>query len=91
MKLIPLTALAFLSGCSTVANLEPLNDTPLRGVRETAAVLHKTDQVLNGRRGSSFNTQAVNRKYGEFKGLEGRPYDFHDVPYVIKSIEYIFE
>ena len=81
-----------LPGCSTIGDLEPLNSTSLQGVREAAKTLDRTQAVLENRRQRSVvNTGAINRKYGELKGLDNRKYDFHDVPQIIQSVKYIFE
>lgn len=79
-----------LSGCSTmntIGQLEGLNDIEgMRSVRETAATLSKMDRKRNN---TVVNTGAVNRKYGEVKGLNNRKYDFNDLPHLIQSIDYI--
>jgi hypothetical protein len=81
-----------LPGCSTIGDLEVLNGTSLQGVREVAKTLDRTQIILENRRQRSVvNTGAINRKYGELKGLDNRKYDFHDVPQIIQSVKYIFE
>lgn len=70
-----------------IGQLEVLNDIDgLREVREAADTISKMDRKRNK---SVVNTGAINRKYGEMKGLDNRSYNFHDVPQLIQSIEYI--
>ncbi len=85
-----------LSGCSTIGDLEPLNGTPLEGVREVANTLGKVQNISGGSSGSQtnrlpLNTSAINSKYGELQGLDNRDYDFHDLPHLIQSINYILQ
>ena len=87
-RLIPILILITLSGCSSLGDLEVLNGTKLEGVREAAATINRMD----GRRNTSVvNTGAINRKYGEIKGLDNRDYDVHDIPHLLQSLRYIFE
>lgn len=92
MKYCVIIIVAALSGCSTIGDLEILNDTPLQGVREVAKTLDRTQTVLQGRKQRSVvNTGALNRKYGELRGLDNRSYKFKDVPQLLQSVEYILE
>ena len=76
-----------LAGCSTVGNIEAMNNVEgLRQVREVAATMAKMDRKRNA---PVVNTGAINRKYGEMQGLNNRKYDFHDVPHLIQSLDYI--
>jgi hypothetical protein len=88
MKYIIAPLLLALSGCSTIGNLEVLNDTGLREVREVAATISKMDDRRNT---PVVNTGAINRKYGEVKGLNNRKYNFNDIPLLLQSLRYITE
>ena len=91
MKQLLLIATIALSGCSTIGDLEVLNDVDgLREVRETAHTLGIIERQLGARQKAPVvNTGAINRKYGEVKGLDNRKYDFHDLPHLIQSLDYI--
>lgn len=94
---ITLLAVLLTSGCSTIGNLEVLNDmgSTAESVRVTAKSFDKTMSVLGVRPGRSrVSTSRINTGYGNAKSSYGyyknKNLDITDAPYIVQEVQDIF-
>ena len=82
--LIIIAALA-LSGCSTLGDLEVMNDVGLGEVSEAMRAYNKTMNVLGvNQNARQLNTSAINSGYGNAKQM---PDHMNDVPTAVAEIQ----
>lgn len=80
-----------LSGCSTVADLQILNDNPsTRKVREAAAIATESAIVIGHKiPPKQINTTNANILYGEVKRNKNSKISFESLPYALQELQYI--
>lgn len=84
MKSLLILLAALLSGCSTIANIEAMNDAGLEDTRRVFDAADKTRTVLGGK--SERNRAPVlNRGYEHTRNMKKTPEKTEDVPYVVKG------
>lgn len=81
MKLVLLMCVFLLYGCSTVANIEALNDVGLEDTRRVFDAAEKTRTVLGGK-SSRNRAPVINRGYGHAENMKTYPRTIEDAPYV---------
>lgn len=78
----------FLSGCSTLGELEPMNDAGLGDAREAISTYNKTLNVL-GVTSRTNNAAVINRGYGHLQNMNTNPTDINDIPFTVRDINEI--
>lgn len=81
--LIVIAALA-LSGCSTLGDLEVMNDVGLGEVSEAMRAYNKTMNVIGVNQRSRLNTSAINTGYGNAKQM---PDHMNNIPTAVAEIQ----
>ena len=84
MKSLLLVSILFLTGCSTLGNMEALNDVGAEDAREAAHVFTTTREVL-GIPVERNRAPVINRGYGHVQNMKTYPQSTGDVPFVIKG------
>ena len=85
MRSLIIIAAILLSGCSTLGDLEVMNDVGLGEVSEAMRAYNKTMNVLGaGQSGPRLNTSAINSGYGNAKQM---PDHMNDIPTAVAEIQ----
>lgn len=84
MRIFLLVCLTLLSGCTTLGNLEPLNDAGLEDVRKVFDAADKTWNVMGGSTGRN-RAPTINRGYGHGRNMKTWPSNTDDVPHTVKG------
>lgn len=84
MRTLIIIATLALSGCSTLGDLEVMNDVGLGEVSEAMRAYNKTMNVLGANQRSQINTSAINTGYGNAKQM---PDHMNDVPTAVAEIQ----
>ena len=85
-SLLLLASMLFVSGCSTLGNMEALNDVGSGDVREGIHVFNTTKEVM-GIPVERNRATVINRGYGHVQNMNGYPKTMDDIPFTVK--EYI--
>lgn len=80
-----------LSGCSTLGDIEAMNDVGLETPREAIHTYNTTMEVLgHGSPSNQAQAARINRGYGHATHMQTNPRTMHDVPFVVRDVQELF-